>query len=149
MKGGDKKVRKLILFFFLFPFVLPTQNSYAFSAKGQDCSKCHTIKKEEAATMLRKFDENIRVLAVNKSQVKYLWEVSYESKGKKGVIYIDLPKKHLFTGSLIDIKDKNNLTQDSLSELNKVDVSQVPLKDALVLGDKKAKHKVIVFNDPE
>ncbi len=142
-------MRKLILFFFLFPFVLPAQNSYAFSTKGQDCSKCHTIKKEEAATMLRKFDQNIRVLAVNKGQVKYLWEVSYENNGKKGVVYIDLPKKHLFTGSLFDIKDKNNLTQDSLSELNKVDVSQVPLKDALVLGDKKAKHKIIVFNDPE
>jgi thiol:disulfide interchange protein DsbC len=99
--------------------------------------------------MLKTFDPDIRVLAVNKSQVKYLWEVSYESKGKKGLIYIDFPKKHLFNGALIDIKDKNNLTSDSLSELNKVDVSRVPLKDALVLGNKKANHKVIVFTDPE
>jgi thiol:disulfide interchange protein DsbC len=142
-------VRKLILLFFLFPFVFPAQNLFAFSAKGQDCAKCHTIKKEEAAALLKKFDQNIVVLAVNKSRVNYLWEVSYESNGKKGVIYIDLPKKHLFTGTLFDLKDKNNITQDSLSELNRVDVSRIPLKDALVLGDKKAKHKVIVFNDPE
>lgn len=142
-------MHKLILFLFLFPFVFPAQNVFAFSAKGQDCGKCHTINKEEAAALLKKFDQNLAVLAVNKSRVNYLWEVSYESNGKKGVMYIDFPKKHLFAGSLFDVKDKNNLTQDSLSELNRVDVSKVPLKDALVLGDKKAKHKVIVFNDPE
>ena len=36
----------------------------AFSTKGQDCSKCHTLKKDEAATLLKKFDQNIKVLGV-------------------------------------------------------------------------------------
>ena len=142
-------MRKIILLLILLPLISPVKNLYAFATKGQDCAKCHTIKKDEAAALLKKFDQNIKVLAVNRSQVKYLWEVSFESNGKNGVLYIDLPKKHVFTGSLLDIQGKKNLTQESLSELNKVDVSQVPLKDALVMGAKNAKYKVIVFDDPE
>jgi thiol:disulfide interchange protein DsbC len=34
-------------------------------------------------------------------------------------------------------------------ELNKVDVSKIPLEDAIVVGKPDAKHKVIVFDDPE
>ena len=143
-------MRKAILFLLLFlPLIFPVKNLYAFAQKGQDCAKCHTIKKEEAVAILKKFDQNIKVLAVNKSQARYLWEVSYESNGKKAIVYIDLPKKHVFAGSLLTIQGKTNLTQESLSELTKVKVSQIPLKDALVLGAKNAKHKVIVFDDPE
>jgi thiol:disulfide interchange protein DsbC len=138
-------------FFFLIVTLLfcPVSDSYAFATKGQDCSKCHTLKKEEARALLKTFDQSIKVLGVSKSQAKYMWEVSIESNGKKGLVYIDLPKKHLFSGSLIAIQGKKNLTQDRLSEINKVNVSQIPLKDAVVLGNKNAKHKVIVFDDPE
>ena len=33
--------------------------------------------------------------------------------------------------------------------MTKVDVSKIPLQDALVIGDKNAKNRVIVFSDPE
>ena len=36
-----------------------------------------------------------------------------------------------------------------MAKINKVDVSQIPVKDALVVGRKDAKTKVIVFTDPE
>ncbi len=139
------------VFSFLVAILLffPVSHVFAFATKGQDCSKCHSLKKEEALTILKNFDQNIKVLNVNLSPVKYLWEVSVESKGKKSLIYIDLPKKHVFSGSLIRIQGKKNLTQDRLSEINRVNVSQIPLRDAFVLGDKKARHKVIVFDDPE
>ena len=117
--------------------VFPVQNLHSFAGKGQDCSKCHSLNKDEATTLLKKFDQDIKVIKVTQSRVKYLWEVSLESKGKKGVVYIDFPKKHLFSGTLIDLQEK------------KVNVSQIPLKDALVLGDRNAKYKVVVFDDPE
>jgi len=129
--------------------LFPISDLHAFATKGQDCTKCHTLKKDEAAALMKKFDQSIKVLAIKVSSVKYLWEISIESNGKKGLIYIDFPKKHLFSGSILDIQSKKNLTQDRLSEINRVNVSQIPLKDALVLGDKKARHKVIVFDDPE
>ena len=142
-------MRRIILFSTLLLLTFTVQNLYAFATKGQDCSKCHTLKKEEAAALLKKFDPNMKVLSVGKSPVKYLWEVSYESNGKKGIVYLDLPKKHVFSGSLLEVQSKQNLTEESLSELNRVNASQIPLKDALVLGAKTAKHKVIVFDDPE
>ena len=123
--------------------------SYGFPQKGQQCSKCHTLKKDEAQAILNKFAPNIKVLNIRTGSVKYLWEVDVDSNGKKGVVYIDLPKKNVFSGTLIAIQGKKNLTQDRLSELNKVNVSQIPLQDALILGDRNAKHRVIVFDDPD
>ncbi len=139
----------LIILLSLGIMFLSNSYIYGFPSKDQNCSKCHSLTIEEAKTMLKGFDQNIKVLNVNKSSVKYLWEISYESKGKKGIVYVDLPKKHLFSGSLIAIQGKRNLTQERFSEINKVSVSQIPLKDALVIGHVKARHKVIVFDDPE
>jgi len=143
-------MRKVLLFSCLTFFLLFTVSaSFGFPTKGQECTKCHTIKKDEALSLLRTFDQNIKVIDVKQSPAKYLWEVSIESGGKKGLLYIDLPKKNVISGSIIEIKGKKNVTQNRLSELNKVNVSQIPLDDALILGDKKAKHRVIVFDDPE
>jgi len=130
-------------------FIVPVKNAFSFPVKNQDCSKCHTLKKEEAAALLKIFNKNIKVLSVTRSKAKYFWEVSYESDGKKGLIYIDLPKKHLLSGTILDLQSKKNLTQEKLSEITRVNVSQIPLRDALVIGDKNAKQKVIVFDDPE
>jgi thiol:disulfide interchange protein DsbC len=142
-------MRIVVLLFLFGLIVLPAAESSGFSTKGQDCSKCHTLKKDEAAALLKGFDQNIKVLGVGFGSVKYLFEISVESNGKKGIIYIDFPKKHLFTGSLYQIQGKRNLSQESLSEINKVNVSQIPLGDAIVLGEKNAKYRVIVFDDPE
>jgi thiol:disulfide interchange protein DsbC len=65
------------------------------------------------------------------------------------MVYIDLSKKHIISGSLVTIQGKKNLTQDRLSEINRVNVSQIPLKDALIMGNQNAKHKVVVFDDPD
>jgi thiol:disulfide interchange protein DsbC len=139
-----------ILFLSTLTFLLFTvSTSFGFPTKGQECTKCHSLKKDEALSLLKNFDQNIKITDIKQSPAKYLWEVSIETGGKKGVLYIDLPKKNVISGSIIEIKGKKNITQDRLSELNKVNVSQIPLGDALVLGDKKAKHRVIVFDDPE
>jgi thiol:disulfide interchange protein DsbC len=142
-------MRKFFLQFLAALMLYAAADSYGFSTKGQDCSKCHTLKKDEAAKLLKSFDQNIKILNISVGAVKYLFEVSIESNGKKGVLYIDFPKKHLFTGSLYQIQGKRNLTQERSSEINKVNVSQIPLGDALVLGEKNAKYRVIVFDDPE
>jgi thiol:disulfide interchange protein DsbC len=139
-----------VVLFLSFIFFFPVTDAYTFATKDQNCSKCHhALKKDEATSFLKNFDQNIKVLDVKQSPVKYLWEVSFESKGQKGMVYIDLPKKHIISGSLFTIEGRKNLTQDRLSEINRVNVSQIPLKDALIMGNQNAKHKVIVFDDPE
>lgn len=129
--------------------LLPVSYSYGFSEKGQDCSKCHTLSKDEAATLLKDMAKEVKVLEVLMSPIKGMWEVDVESGGKKALAYVDFSKKYLVFGSVVSIKDKINLTQERLTEVNKVDVSQIPLDDALVMGEKDAKYKVVVFDDPD
>ncbi|MEW6053301.1 MAG: disulfide isomerase DsbC N-terminal domain-containing protein [Nitrospirota bacterium] len=130
-------------------FLFSANDLPAFSSKGQDCHKCHSLKKEEAAAIMKNLDQNIKVMSVNPGPVKYLWEVGVDSQGKKGIIYVDLPKKHLFSGSLLTVQGQRNLTRERLAEIKKVNASQIPLKDALVVGLQSAKNKVIVFDDPD
>ncbi len=129
--------------------LLPTGHSYAFETRGQECSKCHTLNKEEAKDLLKSMIPEVGILDVRPSPVKGFWEVYLESRGKKGIVYVDFLKKHFFSGALISLGEKKNLTQERIIELNRVDVSQIPLEDALVMGDQKARIRVIVFTDPD
>ena len=92
---------------------------------------------------------DVKVLNITASAVKGLWEIGIETGGRKIIVYLDYSGKHLVAGNLFLIRTKTNLTQEKLQDLTRVDVSQIPLKDALVLGDKNAKYKVIVFSDPD
>lgn len=141
-------MRKIFSFAVLAILLLPLSYSYGFTEKGKDCSKCHTLSKDEVTTLLKDFVPGIKVLGIMEVPVKGLWEVDVDSGGKKGPIYIDFSKKYVISGAIMEIKEKKNLTQERLTELNKVDFSQIPLDDALVMGDKSAKNKIIVFDDP-
>lgn len=135
----------------------------ASGACGTDCASCHTLKKEEAQAILAPIAPEIKVLKVEKSPVGGLWEIIFEItgkeapqyKGQKFIAYIDYGKTHLIQGSIIDIKGKTDVTTQKLEKLNPqppqkvVDISKIPLNDALVLGKPGAKYRVIVFTDPE
>jgi len=140
---------RLLLSFLLLISVLPIGHSYAFETKGQACSQCHTLSKEEAKDLLKNTIPNAVILNIQLSPAKGFWEVYLESMGRKGLVYVDFPKKHFFSGALISIAERKNLTQERLTDLNRVDVSQIPLKDALVMGDQNARIRVILFTDPD
>ncbi len=123
--------------------------AHAFPTQDQDCSKCHTLTKDEASTLLGSIIPNLKVLDVKTMPVKSLWEVDFESNGQKSLVYVDFSKRYLFSGALVDIKGRKNLTQERLLDITRVNVSKIPLKDALVMGNKDAEHKIIVFDDPD
>lgn len=136
-------------FIFLFVLLLFPLSVYGFSDMGADCSKCHNLSIEEAAMLLKEIIPNAKIIEIKNSPFKGLWEVDIETGGKKGLLYVDFSKKFLFAGSIVDIKAKRNLSQERFTELNRVDVASIPLDDALILGSKEAKHKIIVFDDPD
>ena len=129
--------------------LLSVVESSSFETKGQDCSKCHTLTRDEARDLIKGMAPDIKVLEVRFSPFKSLWEVFSESGGRKMILYLDVTKKYLVSGNMYSLKDRKNLTQESLTALNKVDVSQIPLKDSLIMGDEKARIRVIVFTDPD
>lgn len=142
-------MHKILFFAALIPIIFHPSYSEGFSSRGQDCSKCHTLRKEEAVDLLKDLVPNIKVRDVKVSPIKAVWEIEFEAEGKKGLVYVDFSKKYAVSGSILDIKEKKNLTQDRFSEVNKVDASKVPLKDAILMGSKTAKNKIIVFTDPD
>jgi len=112
-------------------------------------SQCPQLTSAEAEGLLKEAIPDVQILEINPSPVKGLWEVALQSKGKKGLYYIDCSKKLLVAGAIIDIATKENLTRERLASFNKVDVSKIPLEDALLMGDANAKTRVIVFTDPD
>ena len=142
-------MRRIFFLAVLIPVMFNAAISYGFSSQGQDCTKCHSLKKEEAAAILKDIVPDIKIRDVRVSPIKTMWEIEFESAGKKGLVYLDFTKKHAISGSILDIKGKKNLTQERYSEVNRIDASKIPLKDAILLGSKTAKNKIIVFTDPD
>ncbi len=146
-KGMHLKI--IARFLLLLLCFLPAGYSHGFESTGQECSKCHTLNKDQANDLLKSVAPDAAVLDVRLSPVKGVWEVVLESRGRKAIVYVDFSKKYFFSGSLVSVGEKKNLTHDRMIELNRVDVSQIPLNDALVMGDGKARIRVIVFTDPD
>jgi hypothetical protein len=140
---------RLLIYWLLSFCLLPISYSYGFEAKGQECSKCHTLSRDEAKDLLKNIIPDVAILEIRLSPVKGVWEVDLESRGRKAIVYVDFSKKHFFSGALVSVGERKNLTQERLIELNKVDVSQIPLEHALVMGDPRARIRVIVFTDPD
>lgn len=115
----------------------------------KDCLKCHTLTKEDASQVLKSLNPAFEVMNVQLSPVRGLWEIDFKIQGKPGVVYIDFSKAHLVQGPILDVKGRTDLTSQRLQEISRVDVSKIPLKEALVLGNRSAKYKVIVFDDPD
>jgi thiol:disulfide interchange protein DsbC len=119
-----------------------------YSFAGEKAEEA-ALSKDEAAVLFKDLAPDLKILEVRPSPVKELWEIAVQSGERKGLLYLDSSKKYFIQGAIIDLKTKANLTQDRMSELTKVDPATIPLDDALVMGDKEAKYKVIVFTDPD
>lgn len=131
-------------------------DSNGFGGCEADCLKCHSIEKEEIAQILSRMNapESTKIMDIKMSPVKGLWEVAIEDSGKKGIMYLDFAKSHVLGGTIFNIDGGANRTQESLSKYSKpsdttVDVTKIPAENSLVMGDKNAPHKVIVFTDPD
>jgi thiol:disulfide interchange protein DsbC len=124
-------------------------SAYAFAKGEQDCTKCHTLNAGQAKEVLKEIIPDVKILDIQNGPINGLWEVSLESGGKKSVLYIDYSKKTLVAGNILGIKTKTNYTQQSFDKINRIDYASIPLENSLVMGEKDAKHKIIVFDDPD
>jgi len=134
----------VLLVLFLMPF---TSQAFAGMGCGGDCNQCHTLEKKDAEGILKKLAPAGVITEVKRSPVGGLWQVDVDVKGQRGIFYIDFAKKHVIVGQSIQIVPIEDAGKPAPEK--KVNFSKIPLKDALVLGPKKAKKKVAVFTDPD
>lgn len=124
----------------------------AFMAEGGcgagECRDCHSLDIPEATKLLEGGVD--RVVKVEFAEMPGVWLVEVEKDGQQFPLYLDFSKKYLVAGNIIRLKDKKNITvAEQQKQRGKVDVSTIPLDDALLLGDPMAATRVIVFTDPQ
>lgn len=151
--------KKIILFCIISAaFIIPGINSDSsgFGGCEKDCLKCHSIEKQEIQNILSKMNapDTTKIIGVNMSPVKGLWEVTIEDKDRKGIMYVDFSKSHVIGGTIFNVDGGANRTQESLGKFGPpadiyVDMGKVSLDNTLLMGEKDAQYKVIVFTDPD
>jgi len=113
---------------------------------SKSCASCHTLTREEAASLFGTGVDNIIVILPGPFQG--VWEVDVAVGGKTHPAYVDYAKKHLLQGQFVRFSDKQNITRARFEDLNRIDVSSISVKNAIVLGNSSAKNGIIVLTDP-
>jgi len=121
------------------------QEQGAEGCAAGDCKDCHTLETKEVADMLKVPESSI--LTLNLSDVPGLWEVEILAQGKTIPIFVDFSKKYVIQGRVFPVKAPAEPKKDSAPKV--IEVSKIPLDDALLLGRADAERKIIVFDDPE
>ena len=116
------------------------------AGSARECAECHKLTKEEAGKVLGKIAQN--VVDVAPGPFPGVWEVDVVQNGKTYPLYLDYSLKYLFNGQFIRLADMENLTGRRYTDLNRVDVASIPVKDAIRVGSPSAKKTVIVLSDP-
>ena len=109
----------------------------AFGVTAQEA----TIRKNlaERLPQIEKIDE------VTKSPVPGLFEVRVNGTE---IFYTDAEANYLVQGSLIDTKQRRNLTEERIEKLLAVNFDTLPFKDAFTIVRGNGKRKLAVFEDP-
>ena len=102
----------------------------------------------QEATIRKHLSERIPQLAkideVSKTPMPGLFEVRMGTD----IIYTDAEGNFLIQGSLIDARQKRNLTEERTEKLLAVAFDSLPLKDAFTMVRGNGKRKFAVFEDP-
>ncbi|MFG6490535.1 DsbC family protein [Roseateles sp. BYS78W] len=85
-----------------------------------------------------------KIDAVRPAPMPGLWEVVIGNE----VRYTDPTVSFLLEGDLIDLKAKKNLTEERITQLNRVDFAALPFKDAVTWKNGSGKRRIAVFADP-
>ena len=140
-------MRTLLLALLLSCCLLSTAFAKGEGCSKGDCATCHTMSVEEASAALGNLVD--RVNKVSLGEISGLWVLEVEKDRQKFPVFMDFSKNYLFSGNVIRLSDTTNVTQQLHAAMNRIDVTRIPIDDALLLGDAAAKTKIILFTDPQ
>ena len=134
--------------------VIIASPSFAMAKEGcgGECTSCHTLTEKEANELLKKTGINVK--SVKQAPSRGLFEVLVEKDNKQGVIFIDYGKKHLIQGLIVDLDTLQPVSAHAQDlpqpkQVTSVDVSKIPVDNAIVMGNPKGSKKLYVFTDPD
>lgn len=148
-------MKKLLITLILLSSVIYVSPVFAFGGCEENCQKCHSLNNKEVQEIFTKLQApDAKVIDIKMSPLKGLWEVTLNNKGQQGIVYVGFSKKYIISGPIFEVDTASNKSQESLQHANNeirryVDISTIPLDSALLMGEKDARYKVIVFTDPD
>jgi thiol:disulfide interchange protein DsbC len=92
------------------------------------------------------FPQRVEVLEARDLGNLFEIVVKEPSRGKQ-IFYVTKDGKYLVAGGNLITADKVNITQKRHEEISRVDVSKLPLKDAVAIKRGNGAKKLIMFND--
>jgi len=84
-----------------------------------------------------------QISSVMKTPYSGLFEVYLDGQ----LVYVDAQAQYLFSGDVIDLKNRRNLTQARLSQLQAIKWDTLPLNNALKTVKGNGARKLVVFSD--
>jgi thiol:disulfide interchange protein DsbC len=139
----------------LLLLVLLTLSAPAFGfGKGAegcsgDCTACHKVTLDEVKGIFKNLDPTLTVEDVTPAPARSLYQITLKKEGQVHVAYLDFSKNYLLAGSLIDIRNKRDLTLQSVEDAATINPADIPLEHAIVAGNPKGKKVLYLFSDPD
>lgn len=106
-------------------------------------SLAHADVASVRAAMRKKFP-NEKILEVVKTPYSGLYEVDFENS----IVYTDEKISYLFTGSIYDMKDMRNLTEERSKKIYAIKFDSLPFHDAFKEVKGNGSRRVALFTDP-
>ena len=158
-KGGALKRKNLFSVFLYLSCALlfvsaPSGYGLAWGAEESQVKKdCISLGGEEIRDILKKLNvPDAKVISIAESPIKGICEVAIDITGQTKIFYLDVHKNYLILGSLVEVANMSNKTMEAVQKIQdkkRIDTAKIPLTDALVLGEKGASKKTVVFTDPD
>jgi len=135
MRGELKLTQKLLI---LFGFIILVFNNLLFANTGK-------MSTRQIEQKLHKSFPELSVDKIIKGPVPNFYQVDSGAE----IFYISTDGDYLFSGSIISLKDKKNLTETALNKLRIQEINKLPANAFIsyVPKNQKPKYTVIVFTD--
>ena len=124
-------MKKLIL-----TLILLISASFVYAEEGEGCLGAD-VTKEEVQKALSPLIGNVKVEKVSPSPIEDLYEVILDTPRGKIPVYVDCSLNYLITGSIIDIKNKRDLTREKAMSLAQQSAEEKIKKLEKLLGKEK------------
>ena len=110
---------------------------------------CAALATAEQRTTEEKLKQSLSgdfpgTLEINETPLKGIYEIVHD---KRNIFYTDANAEFVLQGSLIDIKQRKDLTEQRVKQVRQEMITTVPTDRFIEFGDPKAEHEVIVFTD--
>lgn len=127
-----KQICMVIMVFFI---------GLSFPVHGQDLAQ-----KVKGMEVLADYLESTKVDLKEVRDLGSLYELVVDKGGKKNILYLTKDGQYIIFGRIFD-KSRQNLTQDRLQEVSKIDFSKIRLDDAIQIRQGSGTKKLVMVTD--